>query len=173
MQNRDENKTCHGFSYYIIKTKYQYLWFLIITDFFLSLHVWDTWLANLFLLEKTFPQWGHGNSPGQWMSSMCLLRLVTIVLEQRGHTPPPTVGSSDMTNVPGTKLFNKTRIIYFHANIIIHLKVMELKSIGGIGVPLSMTCASVIPHFVHWWKYFSTFCTWCRIWNMLIFNMVG
>jgi hypothetical protein len=45
-----------------------------------------------------------------------------MVLEQRGHTPPPTVGSWDMLNVPGTKLFNRTRIIYFHVKIIIHEK---------------------------------------------------
>ena len=50
------------------------------------LQVWEMWLANLFLLEYIFPQWGQGNSPGQWRSSMCLLRLDTMELEHTGYT---------------------------------------------------------------------------------------
>ena len=142
----------------------QYCWLFIRAFFLLSLHVWDTWLASLFLLVKIFPQCGHGNSPGKWMSSMCLFRLVTMVLEQTGHTPPPTVGSWHIETDPGTRI----RItIYFHL-IGNARKILE----GIIYNPLSMACASVISHFVCRWKHFSTFCTWCWVGNVFIFNVV-
>ena len=67
--------------------------------FLFSLQVWDTWLANLFLLEKTLAQWGHGNSPGQWRSSTWRLRFEIMLLEQIGQTPPPFVGNWETETV--------------------------------------------------------------------------
>ena len=39
------------------------------------------------------------------MSSTCLLRLVTMVLVQMGHTPPPAVGSCDTDMAEPRRVF--------------------------------------------------------------------